>query len=166
MLNQPTGKGYHPWQQKKLATSLHPAINIHFGHREKAPSASSPSPRKAIRPLLLNTSQIVSADNSYPLFLHRALSQSASASAEQLNRLVSHSCKIKSIIGLSGSGSGNGSCNGTLESGRGSARGGNVASYAVRKCRRMCSVCGREASVSPKGWPLSFKAERGHAAVG
>lgn len=39
-------------------------------------------------------------------------------------------------------------------------------SYAVRKWRSVCSVCGREASVMPKGWPLSLRADSGHAAVG
>jgi hypothetical protein len=135
-------------------------------HLENAPSISSPNPRNATRPLLLNTSQIVSALNSYPLLRHRAFSQSASASAEQLKRLVSHSCRMRSMMGWSGIGSGFATCRGTDERGKGSARGGNIFSYAVRKWSKVCSVCGRDASVRPKGWPLSFSAERGHAAVG
>lgn len=69
-------------------------------------------------------------------------------------------------MGLSGSGSGCGSCRGTELSGRGNARGGKVASYAVRKWRSVASVYGGEASVRPKGWPFNLRAERGHAAVG
>lgn len=56
--------------------------------------------------------------------------------------------------------------NGTDASGSGNARGGNVASYAVRKCRSDASVFGGEVSVSPKGWPLSLRADKGQAAVG
>jgi len=102
-------------------------------HRENASSASSPSPLNATLPLPLNTSHTVSGLSTYPDFLHLAFSQSAKASAEQLNRLVSHSCKIRSTIGRSGRSSSFGDCSGTEESGRGRARGGNVASYAVRK---------------------------------
>lgn len=70
------------------------------------------------------------------------------------------------MMGWSGSGSGFAACSGTELSGKGSARGGKMFSYAVRKWRSVCSVCGRDASVRPNGWPLSLRADRGHAAVG
>jgi len=93
-----TNRNTHPNQPEHHAKTI-AQIHIMFLYRENAPSASSPRPRNAILPLLLSTSQTVSALSSYPLLRQRALSQSASASAEQLNRRVSHSCRMRSTMG-------------------------------------------------------------------
>lgn len=129
-------------------------------------NSSSPSiPRNAIRPFPRNTSHTISALTSYPLFFQRRFSQLVNASALHPHRRSSHARRMTSTMPASMPGS-IVDCKGTEERGRGSARGGNVASYAVRKCRSLCSVWGGDVRVRPKGWPLSLRADSGHAAVG